>query len=265
MLCNECGASIHEKDTKCPFCGALQYDAAENEYMDRLGGIHKNLESLKTEGNRTFTRMFLITFLKTALVSLLFVFLGVAVYYGGEARKQKTSEDEVREIIEYYEWYEEHIDELNSCYMDKDFDKIIEIYYQVVGYYALKTWKHWDISKLYMEITLNMFKMIKALEEGGWVSELSLADAMCNALELIYACDDNNTYYNIDIANLDDEEKKVLAEWKDTAHTFLYDTLKMTEEEVIVINGKVNNGSRYFDSSRLTDLAGDKMDMLGIK
>ena len=46
-VCKNCGATIEDKEVKCPFCSALQYDAAEEQYMDNLYKVNETMDHLE--------------------------------------------------------------------------------------------------------------------------------------------------------------------------------------------------------------------------
>ena len=46
MICSNCGADISSKDIKCPYCGAMQYEAAEKKYMNDLYKINSDMDNL---------------------------------------------------------------------------------------------------------------------------------------------------------------------------------------------------------------------------
>ena len=46
MICSNCGADISSKDTKCPYCGAMQYEASEKKYMNDLYKINSDMDNL---------------------------------------------------------------------------------------------------------------------------------------------------------------------------------------------------------------------------
>ena len=46
MYCTQCGASIGEKEIRCPYCGAVNPFADEQKYMERLQKILQETEAL---------------------------------------------------------------------------------------------------------------------------------------------------------------------------------------------------------------------------
>lgn len=47
MKCHSCGAEYDAALTKCPYCGELNYNSAEREYMDKLSDVREDLEDLE--------------------------------------------------------------------------------------------------------------------------------------------------------------------------------------------------------------------------
>lgn len=47
VKCGSCAAEYDAALTQCPYCGELNYNAAEQEYLDRLDDVREDLEDLE--------------------------------------------------------------------------------------------------------------------------------------------------------------------------------------------------------------------------
>lgn len=54
IKCEKCGADIDENQTKCEYCGWMNYPAAEDEYFDKLENIRNNVQALESEPEKAF-------------------------------------------------------------------------------------------------------------------------------------------------------------------------------------------------------------------
>ena len=71
MICSNCGADISSKDTKCPYCGAMQYEASEKKYMNDLYKINSDMDNLD-KNVRRYT-------LRSIAKSIGYVLIGTAI------------------------------------------------------------------------------------------------------------------------------------------------------------------------------------------
>ena len=58
MLCPNCGATLTEQDTKCPYCGTPNPAGAEKKYMNQLSDLRKQMEGLEKESHKAYKKEF---------------------------------------------------------------------------------------------------------------------------------------------------------------------------------------------------------------
>ena len=51
IICPSCGGEYEERLVRCPYCGTATLGAEENEYMDKLEDVRKDLEGYTGEGS----------------------------------------------------------------------------------------------------------------------------------------------------------------------------------------------------------------------
>lgn len=56
IVCPNCGANINEDVTKCPYCGYINIEGAEQKYMDNLGEIRENLAQVEKESAKALKK-----------------------------------------------------------------------------------------------------------------------------------------------------------------------------------------------------------------
>lgn len=70
-VCVNCGGSFDEKETKCPYCGSLNIEAAEKEYMGKLETVRKDLDVVDDEAKEQYKselKLFFKAFLSAIVV-----------------------------------------------------------------------------------------------------------------------------------------------------------------------------------------------------
>ena len=56
IICENCGGEFDEELVRCPYCGTGYLPAEENEYMENLDGIRKELAGYPEEGDASIHR-----------------------------------------------------------------------------------------------------------------------------------------------------------------------------------------------------------------
>ena len=56
IKCETCGAEFEESLVRCPYCGTGYAPAEEDEYMDKLEGVRKDLHGQIDKGNKQIKR-----------------------------------------------------------------------------------------------------------------------------------------------------------------------------------------------------------------
>ena len=115
MICSNCGADISSKDIKCPYRGAMQYEASEKKYMNDLYKINSDMDNL----DKNVRRYALLSIAK----SIGYVLIGTAaalvigVAIGRFDYKQyNDSRKERNEIHKAMDWYDDNSAKLDELY-----------------------------------------------------------------------------------------------------------------------------------------------------
>ena len=107
MICSNCGADISSKDTKCPYCGAMQYEASEKKYMNDLYKINSDMDNLDKNVRRYTLRSIAksigYVLIGTAIVLMLGTLIGRNDYM-----RYNNSKKEREDIHKAMEWYDEN-------------------------------------------------------------------------------------------------------------------------------------------------------------
>ena len=46
IICSSCGAEFDNDMAKCPYCGTMNYEGAEKEYLEKLEDVREDLDDL---------------------------------------------------------------------------------------------------------------------------------------------------------------------------------------------------------------------------
>ena len=96
VACSTCGAEFDESQVRCPFCGTAYVPAEENEYMEGLDDIRKDLEDHKEDADKSI-KSGMNNVAKTTLwviIVLVFIALGSMWLLAGQ---NKSREDKRKE------------------------------------------------------------------------------------------------------------------------------------------------------------------------
>lgn len=154
--CDNCGASYDEGLPKCPYCGAIEPNAAEAEYMDKLKNVKANLNRVDDMAVADFKAEF-FQFLKAFLIAAAIAStIGVSFYLamskaniGSKIMSRAEVDDQISDILcfrEYLtEWdemyeagkYDELCDSLTEARKKTHFFYNNPYYYFYIPYYTM--------------------------------------------------------------------------------------------------------------------------------
>ncbi|MBO4678494.1 MAG: hypothetical protein J5626_02395 [Lachnospiraceae bacterium] len=145
--CSNCGGSFDEKLPKCPYCGMINEDAAENEYNDQLDNIRKkldNVDELAVADYKGDLKTFLKIFFVTLIVAGGITFLTVSARY---ARKNGFLEDErakMDETIATIRTQRSYTDKWDVLYDEGKYEELCKQAKELTGdrYLNFYEWPH---------------------------------------------------------------------------------------------------------------------------
>ena len=123
MYCTQCGASIGEKEIRCPYCGAVNPFADEQKYMERLQKILQETEALSDEPMRQYGRelkqhgkrtLKIALAVGSVFVALALLFLGVHLWQN----RQEASSARARLALE-----QQYIPRLDALYAEGNYEE----------------------------------------------------------------------------------------------------------------------------------------------
>jgi len=190
MFCTNCGAEISENDTYCPYCGVMNYRAAEREYMDKLEDIREDTEKLGGETARQ-TRLGIRKAGSRALKILLIIaafFVGFfALGWILDHAFMRSDANSVREEAEFKETYFATLDEYYAAGDDKATADYMNEISREPGSYVMSLWEHYAYMIYYMDYAAIRDIPETELNDDFW--KYSYADVLYSGIRLIYQTD----------------------------------------------------------------------------
>ena len=91
--CSNCGAEYEKNAVKCPFCGYINEEGAEKEYMDRLYDVRDNLDVVDEAAAADYGKGY-GGVLKIVGLTLLALAVVTAIIFSSRAVMNKKAEEE---------------------------------------------------------------------------------------------------------------------------------------------------------------------------
>ncbi len=224
VRCSNCGASIGIHEKKCPYCGYINPEGAEEKYMDDLTKVRKELDVVDEAAAAEYKKS-LSGGLKTAVITfavMIGLILGLFGLYMLMANVMedtfsagsRTPEEEMAEIAAEREFFPK----LDSLYDSEDYEGLVKLsqseearavdiwnypHYELLYYYKM----YMDVRDIYIP-ELDDKKLAK--DHAGWMTEdvfnfyyrcydISLGSAGKNTERDIQVLDDIRDGYMLDI------------------------------------------------------------------
>lgn len=124
IICTSCGAPYGADLPKCPYCGALNAAAAEEEYLEKLQDVRQDLEELKDESTRATGRELarsgrMLRRVVVTVVCLIVIAAGLRTW---------LHQRDVRQQREDYVWRSENFPLLDGYYESGDTEAMLAMF-----------------------------------------------------------------------------------------------------------------------------------------
>lgn len=207
-VCSSCGATFDDTLPKCPYCGNMNYNGAEAQYLHKLEQIRENMEDLaetpkkavkgeiKKQGGRLVK-----TLLATAAICMIFF----SLFFLFQPKEE-------RDYNADFSWKETNFPLMDEMYENEDYTALLNFWEQAVKdnlNSPIWEWEHADFYNIYMHVD-SMLTFFKDEASGQEPSELSYSLLLFDELTIMA------TEYK---TNLDEEEAKKLGEYVKMAKT----------------------------------------------
>ena len=230
-ICPNCGARINKDDTKCPYCGYINVEGAEKEYMDRLYDIRDDLdvvdETAAAEYGKGYGRIFLLIGITMDVLLIItgLVFWGRAISVG---KRQAAQTDKSNDMLEEMAWRKEAYREFDTLYEQGDYEALCEAVFSAYDdHHSVYDWDHFWFTSIYRNYLLTV-EDLKRIDENGWHDY--------EAESIFYRC--CFIYYNEVYKDMDGNDKPAADEVDrlkpvtDYMNTILHERMGFTDEDM---------------------------------
>lgn len=231
MYCTQCGASIQEKELKCPYCGAVNPFADEQKYMERLQKILRETEDLSEEPMRQYGRELKSHGKHTLKISLaiasVFLILAVVLLTIRLVHdRQDAASARARLALE-----QKYIPQLEKLYEEENFEEVSRLLNQayeeaVNGKAQFFSWDH-STFMYYYECYQSMASFEILLHDGSSYSLQELEDALYDGMVLY-----KEALLPSEEDQISPREKELISSYQTDAGIFLRESPNFTEEEI---------------------------------
>ncbi len=230
--CPNCGATMEKYSSQCPFCGYINEEGAERQYMENLDKVRKKLDVVDEEAAEEYKKSYKKPFIIIVVTLLVFAALATA-YFLLESFAQKTirsrsnasSEDMLKEMT----WQRENFPRYDSLYEAGRYDELLEAVYADYEHDTYK-WEHMDFVYVYGRY-LDTLNLLADVDKSGW-NEYAAYTATYNCMFF---------YYGNYAEELDEEEIEILKPCRDEMSTVIKERLRFTEDELEELKDEVIN------------------------
>lgn len=246
--CQNCGGSFEDSEPKCPFCGTLNEEGAEKEYMDKLARVRKSLDNVDEQAVEDYKNE-LKTFFKVFLITLIIAGLFGALLAGTVKKKidgpDYLDRPSVEKLLDKMEPFHELVSEWNELFDNGEYDKLYEDYHEKKKFYndVLYRWKHYRFISdyAYLYDANESYESFLTCENPDHYRIVGLLDE--TLLSTYYV------YYSSSADLFDRTERAVLEELLGTLVSNVKAALDMTDEDFEELRQRAggNNFPSYSD------------------
>ncbi len=228
--CSNCGAEIKKSDPKCPYCGYINEEGAEKEYMGRLYGLRNDLDSIDEEAASGYSRDYKKTFkligitLGVLILISGLIFGTIAVKKNKEKRNEPAKSDD---MLKEMTWKKEAFEEFDRLYEQGEYEKLCEaVYAPYEENHDVSAWKHYWFASIYNDYLMTK-QDLERIDKEGW-SEYYAGNIFYRCCFCYY----EELYKNSYINSLSDEEIEKLRPAIDYMNGVLHDRLGFSDEDM---------------------------------
>lgn len=249
--CASCGGSFDESLPKCPYCGTLNEEGAEQDYKKKLYKIRKELDQvdeLAVDNYKNEVRLFFKVFLITAAI---IGFLALIIWQASDnslpAAYSSRRSDMDKAIAASKEAHEELI-KLRDLYDEGKYEELCENYYKSSYKGKFYDWEHYGFISCYS-------KLKGSKEELAKIDEKTYASGYSGILyDYGYVL---NEVGSAGINHLSGSDVKILHSMLDEVKEGIIEKMGMSDEELSALVKKATRDG-YVSSTPFYDYANER-------
>lgn len=199
VICNSCGAEFDNNEPKCPYCGSMNYDGAEKEYLEKLEDVREDMEDLKDVSAKETKKEIKSqgSFIKKIVIIVAIIGL---LLIGYEFFIEKLFErDEKADFL----WKSENYPTMNEMYENGEYEELADFLTQAVKEDKdVYDWEHYAFVDTYLEIE-SFYEHMDRITSGEEVSQATYALMLSEEFDILIEANGSK---------LTEEEKTYFAE-----------------------------------------------------
>lgn len=234
MICSNCGADISSKDTKCPYCGAMQYEAAEKKYMNDLYKINSDMDNLDKNVRRYVWHSIAKSIGYVLIGTVIALMLGILIGRNDYMR-YNNSKKEREDIHKAMEWYDENSARLDELYTLHRYSEAKDIISNYEGNSSLlRNWEHYNFIEIYdwyYDSFSDIYVMVTQKDKDT-IKEYEFKRGYRYALDLVYMKECKGAYSNRSYMTCSKDDRQIIDMWVDNARDYLINYVGMSEDDI---------------------------------
>ncbi|MBQ8188292.1 MAG: hypothetical protein IJZ44_00735 [Lachnospiraceae bacterium] len=254
ITCKECGGKFEEKEAACPYCGALNYAGAEEQYMHNLESMRSDMANMgddSKEAYATSAKKSSIVIITTFSVLLLIAGIIVAIFLICQTIMTASEDEDL--VKSQMLWREQYLDDLDTMYEAGQYDEIVTFmdkHAEDEGY-SIYSWEHCDFIQVYRSYAMFHANAHQWDSFDLTMKKWTLYDAV--SIEC---------YLSTDIYMFTEEERVMIEGWCEEIKAFYHDELGLSDEEIsemrdfVISNSTTNLPESKLCKQYLTEVLG---------
>lgn len=253
MICPNCGGDFADWASKCPYCGNMNYQGAEKQYLDQLETLRQDMEELPEVSKEHYRRGIGGVVKRMFWPLLVLILAAVAIAALGmlwEQYQEKKYEDR---YLRTYAWEKENFPQLNQWYEAGEYDKIVEFSDRLLeedSEFQLNNWEHTVFVTDYYKPYGDCLLLRRTLEEGEIPSWEMVMDALPAGIFLgFYTTEERLEEKKEEMEKwgygLTGDEVLKVKEYCLAARAVLYENMGFTEEEARALSLECTDEDGY--------------------
>lgn len=239
MICPNCGGDFADWAPQCPYCGNMNYQGAEKQYMDQLETLRQDMGELP-EASKEHYRKEVGGAVKKLLLPLTILVLAAAAIAALGVIWERHQEKKYEErYLRAYAWEKENFPRLDQWYEAEEYDKIADFSDQLWeedSEFQMDDWEHSVFIIDYYKPYRACLLLRQELEEGKVPSWDMVADALPAGIFLALYTSEETLEKKADEMEkwgygLTDDEVLKVREYRLAARAILYENMGFSEEE----------------------------------
>ena len=240
--CSSCGAEYSGDLVRCPYCGATNPAAAENEYMDSLRNVRRDLDDLKSMAkNETIAEAREAGRFIRKVLALILVIMVIGAGYTAFYAHREGRRDEKE-----YLWMRQNIARLDSYYENRQYDELLRFYKAAVEEdedVPVWNWRHYRVF-YYLEEGDLLEQIISGEKQGIVPDADDTSWILVQELELLYASE---------YSDLPKEDAAWIAEFAKPYLDDLQERFSLSEEETARFMQQAEEAKGYLDYEQCSE------------